>query len=294
MVKRHEATISLKLKEIASLESQRKASVQAQEVSDQAKAALQVKAEALTSQIATRDRERQDQTSARQKLEKELDDLRKTMAAKSSEDSKRQEADRSREAEMSRVREQAGALQKALDDQRDAAQSLANRLRVDVEGLKSSHTAAQRDLKTAQAALKDREGSLMQKQSEVDRAEERRRQVEAELSAVREQVKATEDRLRSAVKGRDVSEHGYRWAANADEYRTLIENCRAHKSAMMISKMRFLLLKVRRPNGSNGLSKCLDSSTKSRPDGSGSSRNYTIPTSNLPVIEIQPCKRSGK
>ena len=116
-----------------------------------------MKIQELQEEIGKRARGREVEVTARQKIEKELDDLRLVMAAKSSEDSKRQEAERSRETEMISMRERVAAQQKALDAQREGAQQLANKLRVDVEGLRQSHTATQRDLKAAQVSLAERE-----------------------------------------------------------------------------------------------------------------------------------------
>ncbi|KAK8861619.1 hypothetical protein IAR55_002442 [Kwoniella newhampshirensis] len=218
-VKRHESAIASKQRELSHLESQKADSIKAQEAIAQAQTALTVKVDSLRQEAATRESERQAEVVARQKVEKELDDLRKVMAAKSSEDSKRQEADRSREQEMSRLREQVAQLQKSLDNQRDAAQQLANTLRVDVEALKQSHTATQRELKAAQSALKDKEVAMGQMQAKVTEAETGKRKVDMELSAVREQLAQTENELRSNLQVRDALEK--RMQGLQDEYNEL-------------------------------------------------------------------------
>ncbi|WRT65740.1 uncharacterized protein IL334_002688 [Kwoniella shivajii] len=205
-IKRHESTISTKQRELFDLQSQHTKSINAQELSDQAQTALNVRIDGLKLEILAKDKERQSEISSRQKLEKELDDLREVMAAKSSEDSKKQEADRSREQEMSCLREQVSHLQKSLDDQRDAAQQLANKLRVDVEGLKSSHTSAQRDLKAAQSALREKEEKMITMQSRINEVEEKRRKDEKELEMIREKLSGTESRLQSTAQARDDTE----------------------------------------------------------------------------------------
>lgn len=203
-VKRHEATIAAKQRDVTDLESKRSAFSKARETSDRAQTALQIKVDGLAQDLALRDRERQTEVASRQRVEKELDDLRKIMAAKSSEDVKKQEADKSREMEMARLREQVLASQQALDDQRKAAHQLANKLKVDVEGLQHSHQAAQRDLKATQAALRDREAEFVSLQLAADQAQAAKRQVEADLRTVREQVSVTEDKLRTTQQARDV------------------------------------------------------------------------------------------
>ncbi|OCF31660.1 myosin heavy chain [Kwoniella heveanensis BCC8398] len=218
-LKNQEATVAAKQREITDLQMQHTKALKASTDAEQARAALAVKIDSLKSELSARDKEKQAEILSRQKLQKELDGLRKVMDAKTSEDSKRQEADRSREAEMSRLRDQVSQLQKSLDDQREAAQQLANKLRVDVEGLKQSHTAAQRDLKAAQAVLQEKEDLLAKAQNKINDAETARRKVEAELASVREQLSGTESRLQSAAQARDdLEKHMH---ALQDEYNGL-------------------------------------------------------------------------
>ena len=209
-MKRHEKTIAAKRRELADMESKQATNSKAREAVESAKAALQIKIDALTSDLALRDQERYQHSSARQKLEKELDDLRKVMDVKSTEDIRRQEADRSREAEMTRLREQSTALQKLLDDQRETAQRLANQLRVDVEGLRTSHTTAQRDLKSAQAGLQSKEGDLEKLQRDIEAVQERRRAIEGELKGARNQADGTERQLKSALRAKEDLESSLR------------------------------------------------------------------------------------
>lgn len=198
-------THASKQRDLLELEAKLANGIKAQAASDQAKAELTVKMDALRQEIATTDRERQRDKIARQKLEHELDALRKAMATKSSEDSHRREADRSRETEMIRLRDQVTDSQKALDGHRRNAQELASKLRVDVEGLKQSHATAQRDLVATQEALRTREDALADLRVAANKSEESKRQIEAELLTVKEKISATEKSLRTAVQTRDVS-----------------------------------------------------------------------------------------
>ena len=209
LIKKHESTITAKQREIADLETQRAGSLKSQEAASIAITALQVHIDDLAAEVATQDLEKKEHSSVRQKLEKELDDLRKVMAAKSNEDFRRQEADKSREAEMTRLREQAASLQKALDDQRDTAAKMANQLRVDVEGLRQGHTTSQRDLKAAQALLKEKESELVRLQKEMDKVEQTKRVIDAELRTVKDHIGAMESKLQGALGAKDV---GIGWA----------------------------------------------------------------------------------
>ncbi|WVR03781.1 hypothetical protein IAU60_000776 [Kwoniella sp. DSM 27419] len=206
MIKQRESTISTKERDIKELQSQRASSIRAQEAAAQIQASLEVKLDSLTAELQAKDRERQSELGNRQKLERELDDLRKIMAAKTSEDSRRKEADRSREQEMAGLRDQVTQLQKSLDSQRETAQQLASKLRVDVEALKQSHSTAQRDLKSTQAVLKEREDHLAKLQAQINATGAEQRKVEADLASVREQLAGTEARLEVTAKARDETE----------------------------------------------------------------------------------------
>ncbi len=205
VIKRHEANISIKQKEIASLEAERAAAAKAQSASETFNSTLKMKIDALTTEMATRDKERQVESTTRHQLEKDLDELRQVMAAKTSEDTKRRQADQSRETEMSNLRQQVTALQRALDDQRDKALAMASKLRVDVEGLRQSHTSAQKDLAAAQAALGQKEKDLAASAAAVRDVEQAKRKVETELAGVREQLRVSEQALAMITQARDVS-----------------------------------------------------------------------------------------
>lgn len=204
VIKRNESTIASKQRELADLASQHTASVAKQQSADRAASILKVKLEALSADLAARDREKINDASARQELERELDDLRKVMAAKSSEDVKRQEADRSREVEMARLREQVATAQTSLETQREQSQVLSNKLRVDFEGIMASYKAADKDLKAARVMLEAKEKELAAVQSRMDKADGEKRGIEVELKRVRDKVREVENNLRRVEVARDV------------------------------------------------------------------------------------------
>lgn len=207
VIKRHEASMAAKVRDIANLENQRTTARKAQEASDQEKSALTFKIEALNQELSSRSNEIQKVQSERQRLEKDLDDLRKVMAAKSSEDIKRQEADKSRETEMGRLRDQVTRVQEELVAQQTKSQQGVNLIRQEVETLRQRHVATDKELKSARSDLAAKEALLSTLQKSVTVAENAKRQVEADLSAVRDKLATTETKLQSTSKARDVSDH---------------------------------------------------------------------------------------
>lgn len=207
LVKKHEASLAAKQREITDLLAQQQQSTKARESADQAKIALQVRIDALASDLASKEREKKDVAGAKDKLQKELDDLRKVMAAKTSEDSKRLEADKSREAEMSRLRDQALSAQKALEAQKDSFNQISSKLKVEMEDLRQRHVTAERELKAAKVQLQEKAALLNNLQAELDKADEKKRAVEMELRAVQGHIGKVEAELKSTVGARDVSIH---------------------------------------------------------------------------------------
>ncbi|KAL1406362.1 class II myosin [Vanrija albida] len=203
-IKGHEATISAKQTALVELEGKRATSAKAHEASEAAKAALQVTIDGLKSEFSQKDKERQTLVGEKAKLEKSLDELRKVMDAKVSEEIKRKEVDRSREAENSDLRKQVSQLQELQEKQRENAAQLANKLRVDIDGLRQRHSAAERDLASTKEALKSKESLLTRTLAASTDAEKARKQAETERRNVQSQLKSTEEE-RDAAKAKILS-----------------------------------------------------------------------------------------
>ena len=156
-------------------------------------------------QLSDRDREKREAQSVRQKLEEELDGLRKVMAEKSSEDVRRREADKSREAEMNRLRDQVASAEKAMEDQKRAQTEAINALRVKVEGLAGQHKATEKELRAAQATLVEKTQEAARLRTQIEALEEKQRTGNKELLLVKEQREATDKELRATLTARDVS-----------------------------------------------------------------------------------------
>ncbi len=83
--------------------------------------------------MLAKEKERDSETTQRRQLEKALDELRQAMAAKTSEDAKRDQAEKSRESELARLRDEKSQLQQQLQAQNESAQALAGKLRTEFE-----------------------------------------------------------------------------------------------------------------------------------------------------------------
>lgn len=196
MVKAHETTISAKQMAIVDLEGQRSAVVKDHEKALADRTSLQSKVVTLQADLVARDKERQQELAEKTKLQKALDELRAAMDAKTSEDIKRREVERSREAETADLRKQVGLLQEAQEKQRDNAVQLANKLRADVDALRQRHATAERDLATANQTIKAKVSEFGKLEAASSEAFKIRKAAEAELDGVRAQLKSTESQLK--------------------------------------------------------------------------------------------------
>jgi myosin protein heavy chain len=203
--------VAAKVAELRDLQGKMADSASALQAAEKDKAALGVKIDTLSSQLAAREKERSADAAARQRLESELDDLRKVMAAKSSEDIKRQEADRSREAEMSRLREQVAAAQKGLDDQISQSQKLSEKLRVDFEGIASAYKAAQGEVTSLKSAIASKEKEADAARLDKERYAREARESRDELGRVQDRIKSLDGELSAMGVVRDVSS-GILWS----------------------------------------------------------------------------------
>jgi myosin protein heavy chain len=120
-----------------------------------------------------------------------LDELRKAMDTKTSEDIKRREVERSREAEMDGLRMQIAQLHEAQEKQREASVALGNKLRSDVDGLRQRHAAAERDLASANQALKAKASEIARHEAAAGEFGKVRKAVEADLESTREKLRST-------------------------------------------------------------------------------------------------------
>lgn len=207
-IKSLQASVTARQRDIADLERQRAESTKAKEASDQVAAGLRVKLDHLQQELLAKEKERDSEVTQRRQLEKALDELRQAMAAKTSEDAKRDQAEKSRGSELARLRDEKSQLQQQLQAQNDSAQALAGRLRTEFEGLKAKHIASDRDLRAAQETLKAKDAELVRVKDELAKADTVRRGIDAELANVRQQLKATDDKLNAVSVARDVSHLG--------------------------------------------------------------------------------------
>lgn len=152
--------------------------------------------------------ERQDHSqeqALRITLQKELDDLRSLLEAKTSEETRRNEVEKSKEAELADLRNQVNDLKHELAEVRRAALESQSKLELERTNAVRDH----RSLEASYNSLLKREGEassqLTRTKTELADLEKSRRAVESELQTLRTRQIEMDTQLSEAVKNKEVS-----------------------------------------------------------------------------------------
>jgi myosin heavy chain 9/10/11/14 len=170
-------------------------------------AALQNDVEVIAGLLEAEKEARNQDTAARDKLQKELDTLRATMAAKTSEDNKRAEVEKAKEAEIADLRSQVKRLQQDLSESKQTALETQNKLKLELDHssrelntLRDTHKSVIRKESTAQKEVAQLQASL----SELEKS---KRTLESELHSIRSRQSDSDAQLAEAVKAKEVKSH---------------------------------------------------------------------------------------
>ena len=140
----------------------------------------------------------------RTRLQAELDGLREVLAAKTSEERRREESERSKNQELGKLRAQVNSLQKELIESKNSGIEEHNRLRVSLETTEREYATLLRnfeELQTSDAAQRAKVADVGLRLSE---SEKKRRTLESELQGIKSRQLDLEGLLAETRKARDV------------------------------------------------------------------------------------------
>jgi len=162
--------------------------------------------ETLQGDLQSAKAEQSRSSQLRTQLQNELDETRRLMQAKSSEDSKQKELQRMKEAEVSSLRQDLKSLQEQMTQSQHTSSEQINLLRAEVEAAKKQHAEAiksQNDIKTAREQAEKR---LSELQAECNSAERARRDLEGDLQTAKQQIKIHEASLVESRQAKSTAE----------------------------------------------------------------------------------------
>lgn len=165
---------------------------------------LQAKLASLGQELSALKGDRDRILQAKTTLESELDELRNIITAKTSEESKRNEVERSKEQELASLRGQATRLQQELAEVRRVSAETQNKLKVDVDTGKRDHEALVKTHAELLSKVKSAEARLAEAELGLVAAEKAKRASESELQSVRSRQLDLDGQLAQAVKAKEV------------------------------------------------------------------------------------------
>jgi myosin protein heavy chain len=197
IIQRKEAEIARLTSEISSIKRDREASVKLS-------AELQAQIETLVKELEAQKDDRERLYQSRSKLEDDLDELRALMAAKTSEDTKRSEVERSKEQELLNLRSQASELRSELASVRRTTTESQNKLKVELETAQREHASVIKSQKDIQAKAQTHQQKLAETELALAHAEKQKRAAESELQSVRARQIEADGQVAEAVKAKEV------------------------------------------------------------------------------------------
>lgn len=131
-------------------------------------------------------------------LERELDETRKLMQAKSSEDSKQKELQRMQEEEMGSLRKQITSLNDELSKAKHASLEQVNALKVETETSKRQYADLVQSHENIKTRANENEKRLVEVQAALTATERAHRSTEGDLKATRDQISSHQNAIEQA------------------------------------------------------------------------------------------------
>ena len=160
----------------------------------------------LSLEIGESKHTRERDLATQSKLQKELDQLRALLEAKTSEETKRSEVERRKEAELVSLRSEVSKLHRDIADARTSASEAQNKLKVDLDTINREHKSLQQTYNS----LLERERTASLKVKEVtanlSEAEKAKRSLESDLQSVRSRQNDTDSQLAEVQRAKEVGD----------------------------------------------------------------------------------------
>lgn len=167
---------------------------------------LQVRVETLLGDLRSAKSQSQRNVEATAQVQKELDETRKLMEAKSSEDSKQREVQRMKEQELQSLRQQMTTLQSDLQSAKHSSLEEVNSLKAQAEASKKQLEDLSRSVAELKSKLAANERRMSELQAATTAAETAKRSAEDELASLRERMSGTEKAVLEAKGAKDAIE----------------------------------------------------------------------------------------
>jgi len=198
-IRSKEGEIASVLSKVTSISAER--DILAKQISE-----ASVKVETLLGDLRAAKSEQSRSSQLQLQLQNELDETRKLMQAKSSEDTKQKEVQRMKEEEVNSMRQELKNMQEELAQSKHSSLEQINSLRAEVESAKKQYADLSRGHNELKTGVDRAERRLAEVQAEYSAADRARRVVEGELQTVRGQISTHQASLDEARQAKIAAE----------------------------------------------------------------------------------------
>ena len=197
MIQKKEDQISLLTKQLETLKQERNSS--SVEIME-----LRADIDTLDAQLSAERLDHGNEIAFREKLQGERDEMRALLDTKTSEETRRDEAERSKERELVDLRSQAGQLHQELIDLRRSSLESQNKLKLDLEQSTREHVSLERSHKSLLDRERVAQSQLSKTQSQLSELEKTNRAMESEFQSVKSRQNDIQNQLSDALRIKEV------------------------------------------------------------------------------------------
>ena len=197
MIQKKEDQISLLTKQLETLkEEYNSSSVEIM--------ALRADIDTLDAQLSAEKLNHANEIASREKLQGERDEMRALLDTKTSEETRREEVERSKERELADLRSQTSQLHRELTDLRQSSLETQNKLKLDLEQTNREYTSLQHSHRSLLDRERAAQSQLTKTQSQLSELEKAKRSMESEFQSVKSRQNDIQSQLSDALRVKEV------------------------------------------------------------------------------------------
>ena len=165
---------------------------------------LRADIDTLDAQLSAERLDHANEISFREKLQGERDEMRALLDTKTSEETRRDEVERSKERELADLRSQTSQLYQELTDLRRTSLESQNKLRLDLEQSNREHISLQHSHKSLLDRERATQSQLSKTQSQLSDLEKAKRAMESEFQSIKSRQSDIQNQLSDALRVKEV------------------------------------------------------------------------------------------
>ena len=197
MIQKKEDQISLLTKQLETLKEERKSS--SAEIME-----LRADIDTLDAQLSAERLDHVNEIAFREKLQGERDEMRALLDTKTSEETRREEVERSKERELVDLRSQTSQLHQELTDLRRTSLESQNKLKLDLEQSNREHISLQHSHRSLLDRERATQSQLSKTQIQLSELEKAKRAMESEFQSVKSRQSDIQSQLSDALRVKEV------------------------------------------------------------------------------------------